>query len=130
MGRMVRFEKKRPRAHRVDPLVQQTRSVEEPAGALNLGEGRCDCVRNGEAWRSAEATSYCLRPSLLHRHHCVHIPCGQGVHVGKDEIAGAVGAELGLLRLLLARQELILDGPNHLLEDLFDDNDTRRAAEQ
>ena len=49
MGRVVRFEKERPRAHRVDPLVRQTRSVEEPAGALNLGDGRCDCVRNGEA---------------------------------------------------------------------------------
>ena len=49
MGRMVRFEKERPRTHRVDPLIRQARSIEEPAGALNLGEGRRDSVRNGEA---------------------------------------------------------------------------------
>ena len=57
MGRMVRFEKKRPRAHRVYPLIRQARSIEEPAGALNLCEGRCDCVRNGEA-RSESHTAF------------------------------------------------------------------------
>ena len=55
MGRMVRFEKERPRAHRVYPLIRQARSIKEPAGALNLCEGRCDCVRNGEARNESHA---------------------------------------------------------------------------
>ena len=37
------------------------------------------------------------RPARLHRHHGVHVAGGEGVHVGEDEVAGAVAAELGLV---------------------------------
>ena len=33
----------------------------------------------------------------LYRHYCVCVSRGEGVHVGEDEVAGAVGAELGLV---------------------------------
>ena len=59
MGRMVRFEKERPRTRRVYPLIRQACSIEEPAGALNLSEDRCDCVRNGEV-RSESHTAFVI----------------------------------------------------------------------
>ena len=37
------------------------------------------------------------RPARLHRHHGLHVAGGEGVHVGEDEVAGAVAAELGLV---------------------------------
>ena len=36
----------------------------------------------------------------LHRHYCLRIAGGEGVHVGEDEVAGAVAAELGLVMFL------------------------------
>ena len=45
--------------HRNNPLIRQARSIEEPAGALNLCEDRCDCVRNGEA-RSESHTAFVI----------------------------------------------------------------------
>ena len=37
------------------------------------------------------------RPARLHRHHCLRVPGGERVHVGEDQVAGAVPAELGLV---------------------------------
>ena len=37
------------------------------------------------------------RPAQLHRHHRLHVAGGEGVHVGEDQVAGAVPAELGFV---------------------------------
>ena len=44
-------------------------------------------VRNDEAGEAAR----------LHRHYRLRVAGGEGVHVGEDEVAGAVVAELGLV---------------------------------
>ena len=37
------------------------------------------------------------RAGRLDRHYRLHVAGGEGVHVGEDEVAGAVAAELGLV---------------------------------
>ena len=41
-----------------------------------------------------------FRPARLDRHHRLRVAGGEGVHVGEDEFAGAVAAELGLVMFL------------------------------
>ena len=47
--------------------------------------------------RGHPCETFDLTAGWLGRDHGFGISCGEGVHVGEDEVAGAVGAELGLV---------------------------------
>ena len=48
MRRMMRFQQKRPRTHRVNPLIRKRRRLQKATRPLDLSERRGDCVRDGK----------------------------------------------------------------------------------
>ena len=44
--RMVRFQQKRPRTHRFNPLIRKRRRLQEATRALDFSERRGDCIRD------------------------------------------------------------------------------------